>query len=65
MSAHQAEFPIRLMARVPRVPASGDYAWRSWPASQRATADAALMRRIRTVHAASRGTYGRRASTPN
>ena len=58
MSAHQAEFPIRVMARVLKVSASGYYAWRSRPASTRATADADLTRRIRTIHAASRGTYG-------
>ena len=58
MSAHQAEFPIRMMARALKVSASGYYAWRGRPASSRATADADLTRRIRTVHAASRGTYG-------
>lgn len=58
MSAHQAEFPIRVMARVLRVSASGYYAWRSRPASAHAQADALLLRRIRTIHAGSRGTYG-------
>lgn len=58
MSAHQAEFPLRMMARILKVSVSGYYAWRSRPASPRATADADLTRRIRTVHAASRGTYG-------
>lgn len=58
MSVHQAEFPIRTMARVLKVSASGYYAWRNRPASRRATADADLIRRIRTVHAGSRGTYG-------
>jgi len=58
MSAHQAEFPIRVMARVLRVSASGYYAWRSRPASAHAQADAALLRRIRTIHAGSQGTYG-------
>ena len=58
MSAHQAEFPVRVMARVLKVSASGFYAWRNRPASARVTADAALLRRIRTVHASSRGTYG-------
>ena len=53
------------MARVLELSASGYDAWRSRPAPQRATADTGLMRRIRTVHAASRGTYGGRASTPN
>ena len=58
MSAHQAEFPIRVMARVLKVSASGYYAWRSRPASARATVDADLTRRIRPIHAASRATYG-------
>jgi len=58
MSAHQAEFPIRAMARALRVSVSGYYAWRSRPASARAQMDAVLLRRIRTIYAASRGTYG-------
>jgi len=58
MSAHQAMFPIKTMARVFKVSASSYYAWRGRPASARATADLDLMRRIRTIHAASRGTYG-------
>lgn len=56
MSAHQAMFPISVMARVFRV--SAYYAWSRRPASARATADAGLLRRIRTIHAASRQTYG-------
>jgi putative transposase len=58
MSAHQAMFPIRTMARVLNVSASGYYAWRGRPASARVAADADLTRKIRTIHAASRGTYG-------
>jgi putative transposase len=58
MSAHQAEFPITTMARVLRVSVSGYYAWRSRPISTHATSDAALLRRIRTIHAASYATYG-------
>ena len=58
MSAHHAEFPIRMMARVLKVSASGYDAWRSRPASRRATADADLIRRIRTIHVTSRGSYG-------
>jgi putative transposase len=58
MNAHQAEFPIATMARVLGVSVSGYYAWRSRPASAHATSDAALLRRIRTIHAASHGTYG-------
>ena len=58
MSAHQAMYPIRTMARVLKVSASGYYAWRSRPASARATEDADLTRHIRTIHAGSHGTYG-------
>ncbi len=58
MSAHQAMYPIRTMARVLKVSASGYYAWPSRPASARATADADLTRHIRTIHAGSHGTYG-------
>ena len=46
------------MARVLALSASGYYAWRSRPASARATADANLTRRIRTIHAGSHGIYG-------
>lgn len=58
MSAHQAIYPIRTMARVLKVSTSGYYAWRSRPASERATSDADLTRRIRTIHVGSHGTYG-------
>ena len=58
MSAHQAMYPIRTMARVLKVSASGYYAWRSRPVSARATADAGLTRHIRTIHAGSHGAYG-------
>jgi putative transposase len=58
MSANQACFPIAAMARVLGVSKAGDYAWLQRPASAHATADAALLKRIRTVHASSRQTYG-------
>jgi hypothetical protein len=58
MSAHQALYPIRTMARVLKVLAWGYYAWRSRPVSARASADADLTCRIRTIHAGSHGTYG-------
>jgi putative transposase len=38
---------------------SGYYAWRKRPASLRKQRDGELLRRIRTIHAASRETYGR------
>jgi len=58
MSANQASFPIAAMARVLGVSKAGYYAWRQRPPSAHAMADAALLRRIRTVHASSRQTYG-------
>ena len=60
MRAHQAAHPIATLCRVLGVSASGYYAWTGRPASARATADAALMERIRVIHTRSRGTYGER-----
>lgn len=47
-----------MLCRVLGVSASGDYAWRKRAPSARARADGALSRRIRAIHARSRGTYG-------
>ena len=58
MIAKQASFPIAVMARVLGVSASGFHAWRQRPASAHATADAALLKRVRTIHGSSCGTYG-------
>jgi putative transposase len=58
MTAHQALFPIRTMARVLRVSASGYYAWRQRQPSARAAGDGRLLQRIRTVHVSSWRTYG-------
>jgi putative transposase len=58
MSANQASFPIAGMARVLGVSKAGYYAWLQRPPSAHATADAALLKRIKTVHASSRQTYG-------
>src|ERR1700750_1543401 len=58
MSANQAYFPIAAMARVLGVSKAGYYAWLQRPASAHAVADAALLKRVRTVHASSRQTYG-------
>ena len=46
------------MCRVLEVSASGYYAWRKRPASKRAREDGVLLRRIRTIHEASRQSYG-------
>ena len=55
MSANQAFFAIATMARVLGVSTAGYYAWRSRLPSARAIADDALLRRVRTIHAVSRG----------
>ena len=51
--------PIRTTARILKVLASGYCAWLGRPASARATADADLTQRIRTIHAGSRATCAR------
>ena len=58
MSANQAIFPIAAMARVLGVSTAGYYAWRSRQPCLRNIADDALLKRVRTIHAVSRGTYG-------
>jgi putative transposase len=58
MSANQAEFPIATMARVLGVSESGYHAWRGRAPSARAVEDKVLLKRVRTVHATSRETYG-------
>ena len=58
MSANQAIFPIATMARVLGVSEAGYYAWRHRSPSAHAIADAALLKRVRTIHASSRETYG-------
>jgi len=58
MSAHQAVFPIATMARVLGVSKAGYYAWRNRLPAARVASDADLGKRIRTIHASSRGTYG-------
>jgi hypothetical protein len=62
MSANQACFPVAAMARVLSVSKAGYYAWAGRLPSARAKADAALLKRIRTVHLSSRETYGCSAS---
>ena len=58
MSANQAVFPVSVMARVLGLSKAGYYAWLRRPPSVHAVADAALMKRVRTIHASSRQTYG-------
>jgi len=56
--AEKANYPVALMCRVLGVSRSGLYAWQRREPSARAREDADLSRRIRTIHAASRATYG-------
>ena len=58
MSANQACFPVATMARVLGVSKAGFYAWVCRPPSSHSVADEALLKRVRTVHAGSRQTYG-------
>ena len=58
MSENRAVYPIAVLSRVLGVSPSGFYAWAKRPPSKRCEADAALTGKIRTAHAASKGTYG-------
>ena len=57
-SPDQVTFPISTMARMLGMSESGFHAWRQRPASAHAAADAALLKRMRTIHASSHETYG-------
>lgn len=59
MRANQATLPVRAMARVLGLSASGFYAWLIRAPSARAVANAALTDRIRVIHRDSRESYGR------
>jgi len=58
MTANQALYPVKTMARVLGVSRSGFYAWISRAPSARARADATLTNRIQAIHKRSRETYG-------
>jgi putative transposase len=58
VSAHRAVHAIVTMCRVLGVSPSGYHAWRRREPSRRSVADAELRRKIRTIHARSKGTYG-------
>src|SRR5271169_5228812 len=56
--AHRARHRIAMQCRVLGVSRSGYYAWRTRPASVRATMDAVLTKQVHGIHACTRGTYG-------
>jgi transposase InsO family protein len=58
ITAHRDDFEVEVMCQVLAVGKSGFYASRSRPPSVRQMRRAALLEEIKTVHAASRGTYG-------
>jgi transposase InsO family protein len=58
IAAEEATHPVATLCRVLGVSRSGYYAWRQRPPSARARRDADLTGRIRSIHAASRATYG-------
>ncbi len=58
MIANQAAFPISRMARVLGVLGACYYASRKRSAGKEQKADTTLLRRVRTIHASSRGPYG-------
>ena len=58
MTASQAMFPVKTMARTLGVSRSGFYAWRDREPSAREAADAELTDHIKRIHAASKETYG-------
>lgn len=58
MTANQAMFSISAMSRALGVSRAGYYAWRERASSARSIADAELTDRIKTIHQASRQTYG-------
>jgi transposase InsO family protein len=58
MQAHRRQFPVAVMCAVLKVSRSGYYAWCQRPVCARRQQAEALREQIRTIHRASRGTYG-------
>ena len=61
---HRQVWPVRVMCAVLGLSASGYYAWRGRPESQRSVANRALTEDIRLIHARAAAATARRASTP-
>ena len=61
---HRQVWPVRVMCAVLGLSASGYYAWRGRPESQRSVANRELTEDIRLIHAESSGVTARRAFTP-
>ena len=57
VDGHRQVWPVRVMCAVLGLSASGDYAWRGRPESQRSVANRALTEDIRLIHAESSGCY--------
>lgn len=58
MEACREAFSVRRMCSLLEVSASGYYAWRERPPSERAKANEALVQEIKAIHAKSNETYG-------
>lgn len=58
VEAEKANFPVDFMCAQFGLSRSGFYAWRKRKPSARATSDAHIRKRLRTLHGHSRGTYG-------
>jgi len=58
IEAEKAGFPVGLLCRILQVSRSGYYGWRQRPMSAREQANRRLEFKIRTLHRASRHTYG-------
>jgi putative transposase len=65
IEAEKATFGVKFMCERLGVTRQGFYAWRKRPPSQRRIEDVAYTAVIRRIHTESRGTYGRRGSTPS
>ena len=58
IEAEKAHYEVRTLCRLLKVSTSGYYAWAQRAPCARVVADGVLTEQIRSVHAASRATYG-------